>query len=190
MNNLNPSRMTQEQVQDLVRPLLMSTGTFSSWLKSTAVTARHHSMNSPRLYRLERKKIISSGTGFICFYLYFSSPAHMQLWHFLLVYRKCSHLAKSSWSTICSKERPPPSHLEAVAATSQPSPPASTAPSLCWAAATRPPTSAMAVPQLSRVTVSRCSAHWPLTRHSGRSWSSRGSSGSFLNITCDVVQQP
>ena len=56
MNNFNPSRMTQEQVQDLVRPLLMSTGTFSSWLKSTAVTARHHSMNSPRLYRLERKK--------------------------------------------------------------------------------------------------------------------------------------
>lgn len=47
--------MTLEQVQVLALHLPMWTDTFSSWLKSTVETARPHLMNSPRLYRLERK---------------------------------------------------------------------------------------------------------------------------------------
>lgn len=109
---------------------------------------------------------------------------------FLCLYRKCLHLVKSSWSMIFSRERLPPSHPAAAAATSPPSPPVSTVPSLCWAVAIPPQQSAMAVHQLSRVTVSHCSAHWPLTQPSGRSWSSRVSSVSCLSITCGEVQQP
>lgn len=109
---------------------------------------------------------------------------------FLHVYRKCSRLVKSSWSMICSREKLPPSHLAAAAATSPPSQPVSTGLFLCWAAATPPQPSATAVPRLWRDTASLCSVHWPLTQPYDRSWSSRVSFVSSLSITCGEEQQP
>lgn len=177
--------MTLEQVQDLEHPLLMSTDTFSSWLKSTAETARHHLMNSQRSYRLQRKNFEFFYYLLQCFFL-----AHVKLRPFLCVYRKFLLLVKSSWSMICSREKLPPSHPAAAAAISPPSPPVNIVPSLSWAAATPLQPSVMAVPRPSQVTVSHCSVHWPLTQPSDRSWSSRVSSESCLSITCGEAQQP
>lgn len=180
-------RTILEQVQGLVHRLLMWTGTFSSWLRSTVETARHHLMNSPRSSRLETKKRVHL---FSYKHSFSSSLMNSAITLFFFVCRKCLRLVKSSWSTICSREKLPLSHPEAAAAINPLSLPASIVPSLCWAAVTPPPQSATAVPQLSRVTASHCSVHWPLTQPSARSWSSKGSSGSCLSITCDVAQRP
>lgn len=58
-------RMIQEQVLVWARPLPVLTGTFSSWHRNTAETARLHLMSSPKSSRLEINRAVTiPGVGF------------------------------------------------------------------------------------------------------------------------------